>query len=506
MAVSIGDELAPTSAERLTTISNALTTLRSAVPLPTDELHDAIYDALGKDRFSLSIHGGENTYLLSDKHNYDDYIVYYDQLCDPEFDIVAWLVSLKLHCYEDLIRTKSSFQPTWGGIANGASQPEYETDGPPDLLSCESSDEEISVSTSEEEIEDITPVATEEDVPSEGGIEDITPAGEIEDITPGEPYNSTDQLFCGGTSTNLPDIRSLQRQAARPKGSSRILPRALVVMVQIEGRPCRALLDSGSLTDFVSSTLVDQLKLKYDLLEKPIPLQLAVSGSRSVVKANTTVNLVYQDVSGPRTFDIANLEAYDVILGMPFLFQHQVLLGFNPPEIKIRSLEPLPIRGAQTQVLELKGSSPEMDLIESYRKELFGYAKDICKDAVDTPLPPLRAINHVIPLIDDDQVYAWRQSRCPEALRPLWRTKRDDYVRTGRWEFFSGTNTVPMIMMKKTTKDGSLKLRTVLDTRQRNKNTRKLASPLPDIDTILRNVSSHPYRSLLDGKDAYEQI
>lgn len=60
--------------------------------------------------------------------------------------------------------------------------------------------------------------------------------------------------------------------------------------------------------------------------------------------------------------------------------------------------------------------------------------------------------------------------------------------------------------MKKTTKDRSLKLCTVLDTRQWNKNTRKLASPLPDIDTILRNVSSHPYRSLLDRKDAYEQI
>src|SRR6267154_1582061 len=63
-----------------------------------------------------------------------------------------------------------------------------------------------------------------------------------------------------------------------------------------------------------------------------------------------------------------------------------------------------------------------------------------------------------------------------------------------------------MIMMKKATKDGTIRLRTVLDTRQRNKNTLKLASPLPDIEAILHNVSSHPYRSLLDGKDAYEQI
>lgn len=91
-------------------------------------------------------------------------------------------------------------------------------------------------------------------------------------------------------------------------------------------------------------------------------------------------------------------------------------------------------------------------------------------------------------------------------MKPLWRAKRDNYVCTSRWEFFSGTNTVPLIMMKKLTKDSFLKLCTVLDTRERNKNTKKLASPLPNIDVILQNVLSHPYCLLLDEKDAYEQI
>src|SRR5438445_6825673 len=122
------------------------------------------------------------------------------------------------------------------------------------------------------------------------------------------------------------------------------------------------------------------------------------------------------------------------------------------------------------------------------------------------PLPPLRLINHVIPLLDENKVYSWRPSKCPEALKPLWRAKRDDYVRTGRWEFKSGTNAVPMLMLKKPTKDGTLRLHTVLDTRERNTNTRKLASPLPDMEAILCNVVSHPYRSLLDGKDVYKQI
>ncbi|KAG1850408.1 hypothetical protein F4604DRAFT_1592840, partial [Suillus subluteus] len=257
-----------------------------------------------------------------------------------------------------------------------------------------------------------------------------------------------------------------------PKSTVWILPKSIVVMVLLNGHSCRALLDLGSLIDFISSTVVDQLKLKFELLQKPIPLQLAVSGSRSSVKATTDIELTYQDIKCVRTFDIANLESYDVILGMPFLLhQHQVLLGFNPPEIKIRSLNSLPIRGAQTQVLELCELGLSSDSIESYALELRRYATDICKEAVDTPLPPLHVINHVIPLIDENTAYSWRQLKCPEAMRPLWREKRDDYIQSRRREFFSRTNAVPMIMMKKTTKDGELRLRTVLDMRQHNKNT-----------------------------------
>jgi len=160
--------------------------------------------------------------------------------------------------------------------------------------------------------------------------------------------------------------------------------------------------------------------LKYELLEKPIPLQLAVSGSWSVVKATTTVELKYQDIKSQCMFDIANLESYDVILGMPFLFQHQILLGFNPSEIKVRSVDPLPIWGAQAQILELRESTLADDELEKYHEELQRYASDICKGAMETPLPPMCNINHIIPLVNNNQVYAWRQSCCPEALRPLW--------------------------------------------------------------------------------------
>ena len=49
-------------------------------------------------------------------------------------------------------------------------------------------------------------------------------------------------------------------------------------------------------------------------------------------------------------------------------------------------------------------------------------------------------------------------------------------------------------------------LRTVFDKREQNENTYKLVLLLPDIKEILREVSKHKFRSLIDGKDAYEQI
>lgn len=68
-------------------------------------------------------------------------------------------------------------------------------------------------------------------------------------------------------------------------------------------------------------------------------------------------------------------------------------------------------------------------------------------------------------------------------------------------------NTVPMLLIAKPGKPGDPPLlRTVADLRDRNKNTEKLASPLPDIDGILRRVARCRYRSIADGQDAYEQM
>ena len=51
-----------------------------------------------------------------------------------------------------------------------------------------------------------------------------------------------------------------------------------------------------------------------------------------------------------------------------------------------------------------------------------------------------------------------------------------------------------------------VELRTVVDLRERNKNTHKLTSPLPDMEGMLRRTAGKRFRTALDLKSAYEQI
>lgn len=68
-------------------------------------------------------------------------------------------------------------------------------------------------------------------------------------------------------------------------------------------------------------------------------------------------------------------------------------------------------------------------------------------------------------------------------------------------------NTVPMLFIPKPNKNGGpAELRTVIDLRERNKNTYKMTSPLPDIEGMLRRVASHTHMSLLDASTAFEQV
>jgi transposase InsO family protein len=117
-------------------------------------------------------------------------------------------------------------------------------------------------------------------------------------------------------------------------------------------------------------------------------------------------------------------------------------------------------------------------------------------------LPPLREVNHRIPLIDPTMPIKHRYSKCPDALRPQLMEKIDRYITAGWWEEKNVPQASPLLCIPK--KDG--RLRTVVDCRERNLNTVKDLTPFPDQDMIRNDVARAPYRTKLDMSDAYEQV
>ena len=93
------------------------------------------------------------------------------------------------------------------------------------------------------------------------------------------------------------DITSVEQMTLRTKDKTRRLPEPIIIQVKINGQPIRALLDTGSMADFLSTTVVDQLQLPRVTYEKPLSVQLAVHGSRSKINCGTTVNFQYQTIN-----------------------------------------------------------------------------------------------------------------------------------------------------------------------------------------------------------------
>jgi len=242
-------------------------------------------------------------------------------------------------------------------------------------------------------------------------------------------------------------------------------------------------------------------------LNAPLALQLAVHGSRSKINSGAKVRFEYQNISEERYLDIINLSNYDVILGTLWMYQHQGCIGLNPPHVVIGCDNTKPINGSAVADLSSQAVSLENDDLEPTHVLLWKYAKLLCKMAGETELPPLRVINHMIPLIDENKVYQWCPSCCPEALHSQWVEKRDTYLCTGCWEVTNASNTIPMLLIMKPQKPGEpALLRTVFDLRTQNENTHKMTSPLPDPEGILRWAAHHHCCSMMDGKDAYKQI
>ena len=131
---------------------------------------------------------------------------------------------------------------------------------------------------------------------------------------------------------------------------------------------------------------------------------------------------------------------------------------------------------------------------------------DIFLENKPTELPPLTKFNHTIDLIDKvkHQYMRSRHIRASEGFLPQLRDKINAELRTGRKYPAQDSAACSMFMIKKDDKQNEARF--LHDLVDRNANTRKANTLIPDIPSIINTVARHPYRSKIDLTDGYHNV
>ena len=115
---------------------------------------------------------------------------------------------------------------------------------------------------------------------------------------------------------------------------------------------------------------------------------------------------------------------------------------------------------------ENRGVKMDDEGLERKRRRWLEEYKELIS-GVPPVLPPLREVQHRIPLVDPKKRYPYHMPRCPDAIKPALLEKIEKYLKAGWWERKMVEQVAPMLCIPK--KDGQL--RTVVDCRLRNNNT-----------------------------------
>ncbi|KIM56122.1 hypothetical protein SCLCIDRAFT_29834 [Scleroderma citrinum Foug A] len=123
---------------------------------------------------------------------------------------------------------------------------------------------------------------------------------------------------------DLPNGYAMHMDAlAGPPGPRPLVPAKLrtCFMVHAKVNSCKALMmvDTGSMTNFVSPAFTTVAKLAAFTLESQLALQLGCVGSQLKITHGTHAPMCIGNITHNMYFDVANINWYDCILGLPFL-------------------------------------------------------------------------------------------------------------------------------------------------------------------------------------------
>ncbi|KIJ48325.1 hypothetical protein M422DRAFT_107995, partial [Sphaerobolus stellatus SS14] len=209
----------------------------------------------------------------------------------------------------------------------------------------------------------------------------------------------------------------------------------------VGGTKARCLFDSGCEGIIMSSEFARATGLHMHKLPEPIGIQQAFQESRAKLYYTVTTDITIGQRTYTETFDIANVDYYDVMLGTPFLRTYQVPNRAVAPTSGIEMFNRKERRVISSARVSIQLTKDDFTHLRTQWKE--NYA-DLFSE-IPLELPPMREVNHRIKLIDPNKRFSYHLSKCPEALRPQLHAKIDCYLKAGWWEPTSALQAVPML-------------------------------------------------------------
>ncbi|KIK16760.1 hypothetical protein PISMIDRAFT_82931, partial [Pisolithus microcarpus 441] len=197
----------------------------------------------------------------------------------------------------------------------------------------------------------------------------------------------------------------------------------VVVKAQVNGCEALTMIDTGSMTNFMSPAFATISKLPTFTLASQLTLQLGCVRSCSKIMHGSQMKLHLGAFTCDTYFNIMNIDQYDCILGIPFLQLHGVL---ELPTSVIKG-------GWQAMLAHMKPWKYSDKDIPHLREELYKKYEHHMKGVVPK-MPPLREVNHHIPLIDEGMHYTYHLPCCLDLLKPQLVEKIQLYMKAGWWE------------------------------------------------------------------------
>jgi hypothetical protein len=281
------------------------------------------------------------------------------------------------------------------------------------------------------------------------------------------------------------------------------VPEGVAVLMgtfSIRDHPVKILFDSGATNSFISESLVSKLGLHSCHTKESFVV--ATAGGR--IPSNTLTNVVPLQL-GSKTF-LTNLihlgfGGLDVILGMNWLTQHQVVLYIATRMVEIHS----PTSGQITLYLpKVEGINPCSYAVVTVQLENIPVVceyPDVFLD--DLPgMPPDRDIEFVIELQPGTTPISKRPYRMPPKELAELKNQLQELLDKGYIRPSSSPWGSPALFVKK--KDGSLRM--CVDYRPLNAVTIKNKYPLPHIDVLFDQLASGKVFSKIDLRSGYHQI